>query len=278
VLNNAARKRWGHRLWLRVAAQGRSEDSVQWVHLRRAVSWRAVARAPLQTTASNLHRYLADVRLRLNPSLPWMAVLGPDGSGKSTLVAGLCDTWPRSLGSIHTHHLRPHRLNRRGGPSGPVVDPHGQPPRGIVTSTGALMFVVVDWWIGYWTHVARQRANQGFVVFDRHLLDVSVDPRRYRYGGAVWLVRVACRFVPRPDVIVVLDASPAVVRARKQEVSLGESRRQSLAYRRLAARTRGAHLVDASMPSEQVLEAVMVILRREIHARSERRGSHVRGP
>jgi thymidylate kinase len=133
-------------------------------------------------------------------------------------------------------------------------------------STVALTFVVMDWWIGYWTRIVRQRAKNGLVVFDRHLLDVLVDPLRYRYAGPSWLVRAGCSLVPRPDVIAVLDANPAVIRARKQEVTLAESRRQNLEYRRLTAVTRGAHLVDAAAPSEQVLETVMTILRRQLRA------------
>jgi thymidylate kinase len=137
-------------------------------------------------------------------------------------------------------------------------------------SAVALAFVVADWWLGYWTCIAPQRARHGLVLFDRHLLDVLVDPRRYRYGGPDWLARLACRSVPRPDVVVVLDASPAVVRARKQEVTPAESERQRLAYRHLAADTRQARLVDASGPSEQVVDAVLAILDAEVRARSPR--------
>jgi thymidylate kinase len=266
VLNTAAGRRWGRRLWL-CAAQGRPEESERWVsQLRRAVWWRALARAPLQTVDGWLRFYLAEVRLHLKPPLPWVAVLGPDGSGKSMLLKGLHDTWPRSLGTVHTHHLRPHRLNRRGGPTGPVVDPHGRPPRGAFASIAVLIFVILDWWIGYWSRIVRQRAKQGVVVFDRHLLDVLVDPLRYRYGGPSWVARLACRLVPRPDVIVVLDAPPGVVQARKQEVTPAESRRQSLAYRRLATETAGAHLVDATVEPERVLDSVTMILRRQMTA------------
>ena len=200
------------------------------------------------------------LRRQVQPPLPWLAVLGPDGSGKSTVLAGVRDGWPPSLGPVHIYHLRPRRLNRRGGPAGPVVDPHGQPPRGAVLSAAALAFVVADWWFGYWTDVAPRRTRHGLVLFDRHLLDVLVDPLRYRYGGPTWLARLACRLVPRPDLVVILDACPAVVRARKQEVTPAESERQWSAYRRLAATTPGAHLVDASGPAEQVVQAVLAVL------------------
>ena len=134
-------------------------------------------------------------------------------------------------------------------------------------SLAALIFVILDWWIGYWTGIVRQRAKHGLVVFDRHLLDIQADPLRYRYGGPSWLARAACRLVPRPDLIVVLDAPTSVVRARKQEVTTAESERQSLAYRRLAAEVTGAHLVDATMTPQQVVEAVISIVRRHLDAR-----------
>jgi thymidylate kinase len=271
VLTAAAGGRWGRRLWL-AAADGRPEQSERWAsQVRRAVARRALARAPLRTVAGRLRFYLAEARLHLNPPLPWVAILGPDGSGKSTLLDGLRDGWPATLGSVRTHHLRPHRLNRRNASTGPVVDPHAEPPRGRLGSVAALGFVLLDWWIGYWTRIVRERAKHGVVVFDRHLIDLQVDPLRYRYGGPSWAVRAACRLVPRPDVIVVLDAPAAVVQARKQEVTAAESERQSLAYRELAARTRGAHLVDASMDPERVLEAVMSIVLRHLPGESRAR-------
>jgi thymidylate kinase len=268
VLNSAAGKRWGGRLLLS-ATQGRPEESESCARqLRRAVVRRALARAPLRTFTGRLRFYLAEARLHLNPPLPWVAVLGPDGSGKSTLLAALSSTWPQSLGPVHIHHLRPHRLNRRTAATGPVTDPHGQPPRGAVMSVAALTFVMFDWWIGYWTRIVRQRAKHGLVVFDRHLLDMLADPLRYRYGGPSWVARAACRLVPRPDIIVVLDAPTSVVRARKQEVTTAESERQSIAYRRLATAVAGAHLVDATMPPQQVVEAVISALRRHMLQRA----------
>jgi thymidylate kinase len=264
VLHAAAGKRWGQLLWLS-ASQDRPEESQLWARqLRRAVVRRALARAPLQTIIGRLRFYLAEARLHLSPPLPWIAVLGPDGSGKSTLLAALRDSWPQSLGPVHIHHLRPSRLTRHRGSTEPVVDPHGQPPRGTVPSIAALIFVTLDWWIGYWTWIVRQRAKLGLVVFDRHLLDMLVDPVRYRYGGPSWLARAACQLVPRPNIIVVLDAPATVVRARKQEVTPAESERQSLAYRRLAAEVTGAHLVDATVAPEQVLEAVTTTVRRHM--------------
>lgn len=266
ILRAAVGRRWARRLG-QCAELGRPEQSAPWAGtLRRAVWLRALARAPLPTVRDGLRFAAAEIRLRLSPPLPWIAVLGPDGSGKSTLLTGLRDAWPRSVGPVHLYHLRPHVLNRRTASGEPVTDPHGEPPRGGLMSAVALAFVVVDWWVGYWIRIVHQRAKHGLVVFDRHLVDLLADPRRYRYGGPAWLARAACRLVPRPDVLVVLDAAPAVVRARKQEVPPAESERQRLAYRRLAADRAGAHLVDAAAAPDEVLQAVTGILRRRLRA------------
>jgi thymidylate kinase len=267
VLRVAAGRRWGRRLW-RAAAEGRPEESAAWVaSVRRAVWLQALRRAPLRTTAGALRFGIAEAKLHLRPPLPWVAVLGPDGSGKSTVLARLRDAWPATLGAVHTYHLRPRRLTSRRVSAEPVVDPHGQHPRPAVTSALALAYVVVDWWFGYWTGVVRRRVKQGLVVFDRHFLDMQIDPRRYRYGGPAWLLRAAGRLVPRPDVIVVLDAPPEVVRGRKQEITAEESDRQHLAYRTLAERLPEAHLVDATRSPDQVVDAVLTLLR-----------AHRRGP
>jgi thymidylate kinase len=264
VLQTAVGKRWTRRLWL-CAAHGQPEESELWAgQLRRAVLHRAFVRAPLQTIAGRCRFYFAELKLHMNPPLPLVVILGPDGSGKSTVLAGLRDQWPRSLGTVHTYHYRPYRLAPRKRTSEPVIDPHGQPPRNAFMSAAALMVVVTDWWIGYWTRIVRQRAKSGLVVFDRHLLDVVVDPLRYRYGGPAWLPRLMCRLAPRPDAIAVLDADPAVIRARKQEVTVAESQRQTVEYRRLHTVMRGVHLVDTAKPPQQVVDSVMTIVRRHV--------------
>ena len=266
VLRHALGNAWGDRLW-DAAAQGRPEDSQLWVsQLRRTLWRRALMRAPIQTLSGATRFVVAELLLCLRPPLPWIAILGPDGSGKSTLLQGLSDAWPRSFGAIHRYHLRPHRLDRPGASAEPVIDPHAQPPRGAAASTLAILFVVADWWIGYWTQIVRRRAKQGLVVFDRHFLDMLVDPRRYRYGGPQRLLRAASRVVPKPDIVVVLDAPPAVIRSRKQEVSTEESIRQSAAYRQLAEEIAGGQLVDACRDPHRVVADVLSLLVEEMRA------------
>jgi thymidylate kinase len=275
VLTVALGRRWGDRMWT-WARQGCPETSELFIRqLRREVRMRALSRGPWQITRRLVDFYAAEVRLHLHPPLPWLAFLGPDGSGKSTAMEALVSTWPAALGEVHTYHLRPRRLPARSESTGlPVVDPHGQPARGPLSSVAMLAYWIVDWWVGYWGHIVRQRAKHGLVIFDRHFLDIPIDPRRYRYGGPGWVPRAASRLVPSPDMVIVLDAPPRVVRKRKQEVHEAESQRQHQAYRALAATLPEARLVDATAPPSEIGGSLLNLLREHLSAR---RGTEVTG-
>jgi len=108
-------------------------------------------------------------------------------------------------------------------------------------------------------------------MHDRHLIDALVDPKRYRYGGPMWLLRVIWRFVPQPDLIVLLDAPPEVLQARKQEVPFEESARQREAYRSLVRSMENGHVVDSTRPLEQVVGDVSDIILGSLSARIARR-------
>jgi thymidylate kinase len=271
VLSFALGERWGTLMWT-LASENHPETSERWVkQLRRRVWTIALRRGGVATCRDGLDFFRCEFRLHSRPPLPWLAILGPDGSGKSTALLAFADRWPASLGSVQVHHLRPRRLvGRSGGSPLPVVDPHGRPPRGVAGSTVAIGLVVLDWWFGYWWDIVRPRVKNSLVVFDRHFLDVQVDPLRYRYGGPAWLPRMASRLVPQPDVVVVLDAPPDVVRARKQEVTSEESRRQYSAYRALQATTPRIHLVDATLPPSELAEVLISLVRHQMATTTRR--------
>jgi thymidylate kinase len=183
--------------------------------------------------------------------------LGPDGCGKSSVIERLRKELAKVFSEIRVLHLRP-RMGRRGIPQGPpVVDPHSSPARGLVSSLVKLFYLLVDYTTIYrWKWQTRARRSSTLIVFDRYFHDLLVDPRRYRYGAPIWLARCIARLVPSPDLWVLLDAPPEVIRSRKQEVTFEETVRQRQAYLVLASCLRNAHVVDASPPLEQVSRSV----------------------
>ena len=87
---------------------------------------------------------------------PVVAILGPDGSGKSTVIDGIRVRLAARGLEMHTIHWRPDVINPRGGDGSPTPDPHAQAPRSYPESAVKLGMLFADWCLGYLGHsVAR---------------------------------------------------------------------------------------------------------------------------
>lgn len=191
-----------------------------------------------------------------------VAVLGPDGSGKSTLISGLEARLASRGFRVHCFHLRPH-FGRAPVSNGPVTDPHGKRPRGQISSIVKLMLWWADYVIGHYIGVRPKLKHSGIVVFDRYYHDLMVDPIRYRYGSSLGLARLVGRLLPQPDLVTILDAPTEVLLSRKREVSPEESQRQRTAYGDLASAFENACILDSERPAENnVVEVEKLIVQR----------------
>jgi thymidylate kinase len=126
------------------------------------------------------------------------------------------------------------------------------------------VFLAFDWSLWYWLRLVHRQAKGYLSVFDRGYADILVDPRRYRYGGPLWLAKLVGFCLPAPDTTIVLDASSEVLRSRKQEVAPEECARQRQAYLDLAKHLPSSHVVDASQPIEAVVDEVERIVRTKV--------------
>ncbi len=161
-----------------------------------------------------------------------VALLGPDGAGKSSLSAALAPIAPIPVRSVYLG------LYQTGG-RGPA---RVQSLVRVARVARARLIAVY--------HSRRGR----LVVLDRHPIELDLNGRRRSFRRRVRAALLSL-LAPRPDLVVVLDAPGSVLFARKGEhdpESLEEQRRR---YADLAAR-RGALLVDATQPADAVARTV----------------------
>src|SRR5207248_3547393 len=105
--------------------------------------------------------------------------------------------------------------------------PHELPPRSYAASLLKAAWWSVCYTVGYLATVQPAKARASFVMNHRYLLDAMVDRRRYRYSGPQWLLKAIWTISPKPDLIILLDAGPQIIWARKKEVALEETIRGS---------------------------------------------------
>ena len=206
-----------------------------------------------------------------------VAVLGPDGAGKTTLVSAL----PGALGDdplvvymgvnrdSQTHALPTMRWARRRLP--PIPDAGAAAPpvagearrgraalrlRRLVTRVHLLLDQAYRVGVGM-----RARRRGRTVIFDRYVYDAEVDAAVVgRDGREQRLLRWIRRRFPAPDLVVVLDAPGDVLFARKGEHDVERLERLRRAYAAIAADVPAVAVIDVRQDAAAVLsDAVAAI-------------------
>jgi thymidylate kinase len=190
-----------------------------------------------------------------------VCLLGPDGAGKSSVIKAVSQGLAGAFNRTTCYGFAPGILSWLRRPEGPNTQPHAAPPRSpLISVTRALCYWLVYYLLWYRVTLRLHLAHSTLVLHDRHLVDALVDPKRYRYSGPMWLLRLIWWFVPRPDLIILLDAPPVALQSRKHDVSFAESERQGKAYRSLVRSMANGHIVDTARPLEEVVRDVHDII------------------
>ena len=203
----------------------------------------------------------------LHPTGFVIGVLGPDGSGKTTVMNQVKKDMVHAFRRINQYHLFPKDIKE----SLPNTNPHGKKKRGFIASLLKLCYFIALYNWGWMKKVAPAKIRSTFVIFDRYYDDILIDPTRYRNGTPQWVVKLVRFFIPQPQLWIVLDAPTDVIQARKAEVSYEETERQRRAYIKYAEEKEHCLLVDTNRDVKEISKDICEFICETLHERAVKR-------
>ncbi|MDX1415152.1 MAG: hypothetical protein R3293_13225 [Candidatus Promineifilaceae bacterium] len=227
--------------WDKLAEPIKNEDWQELLDQRRLVEQRLVGQQVLAVGG----RHIRDRFLRkfqrlfgyIRPRTPAVALLAPDGAGKSTLARGLEQNFYFPVNLLYMGLYQ----NKRRTSSNKIM------------GLGLAQNLFTQW--QRYALSRHYRAKGRLVIFDRYTYDALLPKT---YGSSVmgklrrmrrWLLAHSC---PPPDLILFLDAPGELLFARKYERSPVELEAQRQQYLRLQSKLPQMVVLDASKGAKSV--------------------------
>ncbi len=172
-----------------------------------------------------------------------VALLGPDGAGKSTLVTAVEARFDVPVRTLYMGlNLERVPLARR------MPIPALRIP----------VFFLVLWW--HYAVGLFHKSQGRLVIFDRYTYDALLPPRKPLTLAQRLSRWVRAHALPAPDMVLVLDVPGAVMFARKGEHSPEHLEAERQDYLALAATLPGVTVVDGARPVDAVAADVVARL------------------
>lgn len=195
--------------------------------LRQSAMSRSVLLHPIGTLALAVHSVVRRLLQPFSPCAPIIALVGPDGVGKSTTLRGLEQRNGHVFLDVIVRHWRPNVLPQLARLAGKEVTrpdadgfllPRRTPGR---LQALRLLYYYLDFLIGGFIRDRIDSSRQRLVLYDRCFLDMAVDPVRFGLASARG-TKVGWQLLPKPHRIILLTDEPARIHARKPELTIAE--------------------------------------------------------
>lgn len=244
-------------------AQSISSISKRKVFFRRPIS-----------TITNIFRFISEKfqRIIICPRRyqNFIAVLGADGTGKSTFIEGLTSAiafyFVSEISKSHVYHHRPTLLPNLGtlGESAKIMvedkdftNPHRRKPASIISSFIRMTYYWLDYFIGVPIMLRKDVQFDRFTIYDRYIYDFIIDPHRSRINLPYFIRKVFSNLVVHPRIVFVLLTDAVTIYSRKQELTIDEINRQLVEFTKLAKTHKRFIVIDASKSPEEMVDDAM---------------------
>ncbi|MFQ5469472.1 MAG: glycosyltransferase [Gammaproteobacteria bacterium] len=198
----------------------------------------------------------------IQPTGLFVVILGPDGCGKSTVTNTVLSGLERAFRKTWRFHWRPNLLPKlsRKKLNDNIAENNDIPAESSkytgILSLVRFLYYLLDFILGYWLVIYPRKAQTTLVIGERYFPDVLVHPARYGFSVPQWLMRLASKLVPSPDLIILLKGDPAAIYSRKPELPIDVIATQNDMYEKEINNWGKSVVVNVDKGAESVCENV----------------------
>jgi ABC-type oligopeptide transport system ATPase subunit len=231
--------------------------------LKIRIIFHVTIRYPLNIFKRFIPWVINEIRPYVNRTAPIIALVGPDGTGKSTIAKQIINYTPDFFTGLIIRHSRPRLL----------PDPHElffleSNNKKIETKPNRkrgnfhfirLTYYAIDYFLGNFLLDCFDSSRLKIVVYDRCALDMFVDPLRYALKSNMGVMFI-WRLLPKPDRIIFLHNDSVLIYKRKQELSLSEIQKQNELWLDLKDKGLVNNVITADNKNNILLEINQIII------------------
>jgi len=204
--------------------------------VRLRVSWSR--RGEWYAIFIGLRSFIAGTIRRVwNPPGEFVVVIGPDGTGKSSLVDKVEAECVRMYKRLLRFHFFPRlklfsRMDQRSFEKYEARLKEAsewenrQKKRSVSSSLIRCGYHLFRFWAGYLFVIYPERVKGSLVIGERWCYDWLIDPQSKGVGLPLGVRRAFCGLCPKPDKVIVVHCTPDAAAVRKGELPVDEIQRQ----------------------------------------------------
>lgn len=242
--------------------------------IRRSVLLNSIKRNPVLFVFEFMHFLLGYVNsLIFNPTGIFIVLVGPDGSGKSTIAEGLIDNMRKIFPSPYYYHGRfgflpelriiYNKVRLMFGfrllppaPSGSDAI-HDIKTRSLVRALVHFFYYLFDYLLGYFV-VGKIRVHSNMLIFDRYFYDSFILPGFSKLQKSI--ASAFLKLIPKPDFLFYLKCNANDIHQRKPELQVDQINNQQRMIEHYLSGLECYREIDTSLAPEQSVQAIVKII------------------
>ena len=123
-----------------------------------------------------------------------------------------------------------------------------------------ILYLYLRFIFNYFFELYLKIISSKLVINDRYYQDVIIDPQRYRIGSFNSFLNFIFKFLPKPDLVIILDAKPNSLVARKNELDNKKIKNVVLKYKNYVKKDKNCRLINSDNKIQNISKKIINLI------------------